>query len=149
MSTHHHRRNVGGIVVGIVFLIVAALVVYFIFFNNSGFLQPDLPIPVVSVAANWAGYVAGSNLFFPQSTVTAVSGSWNVPTVTDIGADAHSSVWVGVGGLFDSSLIQVGTEQDYVNGAPKYWVWYEMLPNFQVPIDSMQISPGRPDSSFS
>jgi hypothetical protein len=126
----------------IVFLIIAAVIIYLIFFNSSSFLQPSLPIPIVSVAANWAGYVAASNLFFPQPTVTAVSGSWTVPTVKDIGTDAYSSVWVGVGGQFDTSLIQVGTEQDYVNGAQAYSAWYEMLPNNLVPINSIHVSPG-------
>jgi hypothetical protein len=125
-----------------IFLILAAVIIYLIFFNSSNFLQPSLPIPVVSVAGNWAGYVAASNLFIPQPTVTAVSGSWTVPTVKDIGTSAYSSIWIGIGGQFDTSLIQVGTEQDYVNGAPSYSAWYEMLPNNEVPINSMQVSPG-------
>jgi hypothetical protein len=124
-----HKGNYRAIVTGIVLLIVTGAIIYLVFFNSSGFLQPSLPVPVVSLAANWAGYVAASNLFFPQSTVTAVSASWTVPSVKNVGVDAYSSVWVGVGGQFESSLIQVGTEQDFVNGAPTYLAWYEMLPS--------------------
>ncbi len=140
--SRRHRRNYRGIVTGIVFLIFAGVIVYLIFFNSSNFLQPSLPIPVVSVAGNWAGYVAGSNLFFPQPTVTAVTGSWTVPAVKDTGSNAYSSVWIGIGGQFDSSLVQVGTEQDYVNGAPAYSAWYEMLPSNEVPINTIHVSPG-------
>jgi hypothetical protein len=113
-----------------------------LFFNSSEFLQPSLPVPLVSVAGNWAGYVAASNLFFPQSAATGVSASWVTPSVTDIGANAYSAVWIGIGGQFEKTLIQVGTGQDYVNGAPKYYAWYEMLPDTLIPIDSMQVSPG-------
>jgi hypothetical protein len=140
--SRHRRSNARGIAGLIVFLLIVAGIVYYIFFNSSGFLQPSLPIPVVSIAGNWAGYVAASNLFFPQPTVTAVSGSWTVPTVKDTGSNAYSSVWIGIGGQFDTSLIQTGTEQDYVNGAPAYTAWYEMLPNNEVPINSIRISPG-------
>lgn len=125
-------------------LVLVAVVVYFVFFNSSSFLQPSLPVPVVSVAGNWAGYVAGSNLFFPQPSVSAVSASWTVPTVTGSGSNSnqYSSAWVGIGGQFDSSLIQVGTEHDIINGAPSYSAWYEMLPATLVTINSMHLSPG-------
>ncbi len=141
MSRHRHR-SVGATVVGIVFLVIAGFLVFIVFFNNTGFLQRPLPVPIVSVAGNWAGYIAASNLFFPQAAVTAVSASWTVPKVKDIGANAYSAAWVGIGGMFDSSLIQVGTEQDYADGAANYYAWYEMLPDNQIKINSMQVSPG-------
>jgi hypothetical protein len=140
--SRHRHRSIGATIVGVVFLVIAGFIVFIVFFNNSSFLQRPLPVPFVSVAGNWAGYVAASNLFFPQAAVTAVSASWTVPTVKDIGVNAYSAVWVGVGGMFDSSLIQVGTEQDYADGAATYYAWYEMLPANQIKINSMQISPG-------
>jgi hypothetical protein len=140
--SERRRGHPRAVAAAIVLLIIAGAIIYLVFFNTSGFLQPSLPVPFVSVAGNWAGYVAASNLFFPGATVTGVSGSWIVPSVKDIGSDAYSSVWIGVGGQFDSSLIQVGTEQDYVNGAATYSVWYEMLPSNEVPINSIHVSPG-------
>jgi hypothetical protein len=94
------------------------------------------------VAENWAGYAVASDLQTPQPEVTSVNGSWTVPSVSDSGVDAFSAVWVGVGGQYGHSLIQVGTEQDWVNGGPVYSAWYETLPDQSVTIDSMQVSPG-------
>jgi hypothetical protein len=101
-----------------------------------------MPAPAVSVARNWAGYVVASDLTNPQSNVVGVNGSWIVPSVTDVGVDAFSAAWVGIGGQFDSTLIQTGTEQDFVNGSPVYYAWYEMLPQESITIDSMTVSPG-------
>ena len=128
----------------VIILIVLAAAAFYIIFNLNGNIPSieTLPIPVVSVAANWAGYVVTNNFLNPTSTVLSVSGSWTVPSVKDIGTDAYSSVWVGIGGQFDHTLIQVGTEQDFANGSAKYYAWYEMLPNYSVPIDSIKISPG-------
>jgi hypothetical protein len=50
-------------------------------------------------------------------------------------------VWVGIGGQFDSSLIQVGTEQDSINGQPIYGAWFELLPDDSISIDTMELSP--------
>lgn len=126
---------------------MAAIAAYFILINLTNLLQPSLPIPVVSIAGNWAGYVVASQIFNPQPAVQNVSASWVVPQVMDVGADAYLSVWIGIGGQFDQTLIQVGTEQDFTNGQAKYYAWYEMLPNNSVPIESMQIA-RRPNTSI-
>jgi hypothetical protein len=94
------------------------------------------------VAENWAGYAVASDLQNPQPEVTSVNGSWTVPSVSDVGVDAFSAVWVGVGGQYGHSLIQIGTEQDWVNGGPTYSAWYETLPDQSITIDSMQVSAG-------
>ncbi len=105
--------------------------------------QPsNLPVPVVTAANNWAGYVVASDLQNPQPTVIGVSGSWTVPTVTDVGVDAFSAVWIGIGGQFDQTLIQTGTEQDFVGGVAQYSAWYEMLPADSIIIDAINVSPG-------
>jgi len=98
-------------------------------------------MPVVSTALNWAGYVVASNFTNLQPVVEGVSASWTVPIVTNIGVNAFSSCWVGVGGEFDHTLIQVGTEQDFVDGFARYSAWYEMLPSTSVTINTVQISP--------
>ena len=52
--------------------------------------------------------------------MTAVSGSWIVPTVTGPSSGTtDSSVWVGIDGYGNSTVEQVGTEEDVVNGQPR------------------------------
>lgn len=94
------------------------------------------------LAENWAGYAVASDLQNPAPDVNSINGSWTVPSVSDVGVDAFSAVWVGVGGQYGHSLIQVGTEQDWVGGGPAYSAWYETLPDQSVTIDSLHISPG-------
>jgi hypothetical protein len=93
--------------------------------------------------SNWAGYIIASDLQDPQPTVTSVSASWTVPTVTSSSQeDMFAAVWIGIGGYFDESLIQVGTEQDSIGGQGEYSVWYELLPDFSYTLDTIIISPG-------
>ncbi len=85
--------------------------------------------PDASSSTNWSGYAAATSLDDPQSgSVTAVSGSWIVPTVTATSSrgTTYSSVWVGIDGYSNSTVEQIGTEQDVVNGTPEYSVWWEM-----------------------
>ena len=112
--------------------------------------SPTTPTPttpgatgiVTTTSSNWSGYAVATNLNSPQSnSVTAVSGSWTVPTVTGTGT-AYSAVWVGIDGDTSSSVEQIGTEEDIVNGRAEYSVWYEMYPLGSVAISSMSVSPG-------
>jgi hypothetical protein len=90
---------------------------------------------------DWAGYVAASDLASPQPQVIGVNSSWNVPKVIVSVEDSFSAVWIGIGGEFDNTLIQVGTEQDSINGQGEYFVWYEVLPKDSVTIATMNVSP--------
>lgn len=92
--------------------------------------------------SNWAGYVAASSLSSPQPNVTSVSASWHVPTILSATSSSASAVWIGVGGFYDSTLIQVGTEQDALTGRPMYSAWYEILPQSSVTISTITVSPG-------
>ena len=79
-------------------------------------------------STNWSGYGAATNLSAPATgSVTAVSASWVVPSVTGPrrGTD-YSAVWVGIDGLSDSTVEQIGTEQDVSNGTAHYDAWWEM-----------------------
>ncbi len=106
-------------------------------------IQPSaLPMPVVSKARNWAGYVVASDLQNPQPTIVAIGGSWIVPSLTDVGVDAFSAVWIGIGGQFDQTLIQTGTEQDFIGGTATYSAWYELLPDDSITINTIDVSPG-------
>jgi hypothetical protein len=105
--------------------------------------QPSmLPPPAVSTTRNWAGFVVASDLQNPQPDVIGVSASWIVPTITPSSVDAFSAVWIGIGGQYDQSLIQVGTEQDSVGGTTQYSAWYELLPAPSLYIGHMTVSPG-------
>ena len=93
---------------------------------------------------DWSGYVVATNLNNPQPSVTAIEASWTVPTIAVSARNSYSATWIGVGGQFDfdSTLIQTGTEQDSINEAGKYSAWYELLPNTEVTIGSLSVSPG-------
>lgn len=93
-------------------------------------------------SSDWSGYSVSSDLNNPQPQVTSVNASWTVPTVNVSIGDSFSAVWIGVGGQFDDTLIQTGTEQDSTNGEGVYSAWYELLPYNEVAIDSLSVSPG-------
>ncbi len=81
-------------------------------------------------SVNWSGYgdsESGSN------TVTYASGSWTIPTVQCLPApyqnqDAFLADWVGIDGLTNSTVEQLGTATQCFEGVEYYYVWYEMFP---------------------
>ncbi len=88
-------------------------------------------IPVTrSTSSNWSGYaVVEGNLTNPGNyTVTDVKGEWIVPAVSKSHGSTYSAIWVGIDGYSDSTVEQIGTEQDWSGGAV-YYAWYEMYPN--------------------
>ncbi len=88
-------------------------------------------------SGNWAGYdVTGSGF-------TSVSATWTQPSVQpNYSVDTASSFWVGLDGDGSSTVEQCGTEADSTGGVVSYDAWYEMYPDYEVPIDGMTISPG-------
>jgi hypothetical protein len=124
-------------------------------------LEPDVHVPLSSpsfatlpgnpnatTSGNWSGYVAEANSSQQrQNSVTAVSGSWVVPEVTGPSTGAtYGSVWVGIDGYSNSTVEQIGTEEDFVNGKPVYYAWWEMYSSGgrqpEQPITSMTVHPG-------
>jgi len=91
---------------------------------------------------SWAGYAVSSTQLAPQPLVLGVNGSWTVPKISASVSDTYSAVWIGVGGQSDSTLIQCGTEHDFVGGREQYSVWYEMLPADAENVNSISVSPG-------
>lgn len=69
-------------------------------------------------SSNWSGYAETSAAPF-----SGVTGDWTVPTVTGPNG-SYSATWIGIDGFTNSSLIQTGTEQDYVNGNAQYSAWW-------------------------
>jgi hypothetical protein len=115
-------------------LLVLALIFFFPLFTGSATRR--------LTSYDWSGYVVASDLNAPQPLVTGVNASWIVPAVNVSEGDSYSAIWIGVGGEFDSTLIQAGSEQDSVGRLGKYSAWYELLPHSAVTIDSLDISPG-------
>lgn len=103
------------------------------------FLRP--PIRENISSSDWSGYVVFSDSMNPAPVIRDVSASWIVPAVTVSQRDTYSDVWIGIGGQFDNSLIQTGTEQDSENGRPVYLAWYELLSNYSVTITALSVSP--------
>jgi hypothetical protein len=91
---------------------------------------------------DWAGYIITSGFANPKPVVTSVSGSWIVPEITSSQQDTFSAIWIGIGGQSDQTLIQIGTEQDSIDGQPAYSAWYEALPDYSTDISEMNISKG-------
>lgn len=86
---------------------------------------------------NWAGYAVETSLINPQNNaVSNVKGSWIVPKVTcpTAASNSYSATWIGIDGYSDNTVQQTGTEQDCIDGQPRYHAWYEMYPkpSFQV-----------------
>ncbi len=90
----------------------------------------------------WAGYVVEPDLENPHEKVVGINASWTVPRIGVFSSDTYSSAWIGIGGRFDKTLIQAGTEHDCVNGQEYYAIWYEFLPAMAVRITDISISAG-------
>lgn len=106
------------------------------------FTLVTFPSSIVA-SGNWAGYVTVSDTQNPEPIVVGVSASWIVPYVTSSQEATYSAVWIGIGGFSNSdrTLIQTGTEQDWVRGRAYYSAWYELLPNYAITIN-LNVSPG-------
>jgi hypothetical protein len=117
----------------------------------SGTHAPRIPIPGPGgsrattaddqwASRNWSGYAIDTG------TYTSVTGSWTVPSViaptTHTRKAYYSSTWVGIDGFNDDDLIQAGTEQDWIGGSAFYQSWWEILPNYEMPISSISVNPG-------
>jgi hypothetical protein len=86
------------------------------------------------VSLTWSGYVVASDFSSPEPTIVGVNASWIVPSISVSLGNTYSSAWIGIGGQFDDSLIQIGTEHDSVNGRERYSAWYELLPDYAINI---------------
>lgn len=107
------------------------------------FHAPRIPVAPVSGAptagwqsSNWSGYAITGSGFH------AITGKWVVPAVSATRRASYSSSWIGIDGFNNSSLIQTGTEQDYVAGTTRYDAWWEILPAAETVIPSLTIHPG-------
>ncbi|WP_134158125.1 G1 family glutamic endopeptidase [Alicyclobacillus sacchari] len=85
----------------------------------------DLALPVgTQGSANWSGYIANPN---GSNGYTSATGNWVVPTIS--GADgAMAAQWIGLGGVENADLLQIGTTEQMMNGQEEADVFWEKLP---------------------
>jgi hypothetical protein len=125
--------------IAVLTFIVGAVSVFYsitLFLANQPEGSSDLHV------SQWSGYLAGSDVQNRSPVVSSVSGSWVVPEVNPLENMTFSGIWVGIGGYGEETLIQTGTEQEYFNGKPVYYAWYELLPDYLVKIPRIQVEPG-------
>jgi Peptidase A4 family len=105
-----------------------------------------------SQSSNWFGYNQGT-LEQGGEQFHSVTGDWTVPRARQHtkGTAAASSTWIGIGGgcvdadcaVGDSTLIQVGTEQDVsARGKRSYSAWWEIIPGPAITIGKLKVRPG-------
>lgn len=96
-----------------------------------------------SASTNWSGYAAATNLSSPgRNTVTAVYGSWIVPSVNSTPINTYASIWVGIDGYRSSTVEQLGTEHDNDNGTISHYAWFEMYPRNSFLINGFSVRQG-------
>jgi hypothetical protein len=125
-------------------LVVIVIDIIVIGYSVSLFLTSPSQVnaPTSLRLSQWSGYIVASNIHDFSPVVTSVSGSWTVPRVQSSKNDTFSGVWVGIGGYGEETLIQIGTEQEYVDGRSVYYAWYELLPDYLVRISNFRVRPG-------
>jgi hypothetical protein len=93
-------------------------------------------------ASQWSGYIVASDIQNRSPVISNVTASWTVPEVKPSENNTFAGVWVGIGGYGEETLIQTGTEHQYVDGRSMYYAWYELLPDYLVRIPNLHIRPG-------
>lgn len=107
---------------------------------------PDSQAPFAEAQGtsdNWSGYVAALDLANgAPGSVTSVAGEWVVPAVDCARTpDAAMGVWVGMDGVYNATIEQVGTAARCVGGLPAYYAWLEVYPAAAETL-SLAIQPG-------
>lgn len=115
--------------------------------SKQDHLDHHISHPLIPAArgssTNWAGYVAATNLQQPaQNSVSAVSGSWVVPTISHSTQHTYCAIWVGIDGYSSPSVEQIGTEHDWDNGQQTNYAWFEMYPEASYQIVGFPVNPG-------
>jgi hypothetical protein len=80
---------------------------------------------------NWSGFADSQTGSTP---ISSVSGRWTIPKVNCLtgqyrNQDAFLANWVGLDGLTDGTVEQLGTATQCYEGGEYYYDWYEMYPN--------------------
>lgn len=121
-------------------------------FKPLGALRPSLPINKCSLfpsntatTPNWAGYVASTNIFNPtKGTVSFIQGTWVIPSIASGQAKPGTfyAIWVGIDGLNNNTIEQLGTAYQFTNGKQINYAWFEMFPKASMQIANFPVKPG-------
>jgi hypothetical protein len=94
----------------------------------------------------WAGYAVTGTTF------STVSGSWRQPTAScPTKKVQQSAFWIGLDGIADATVEQIGTDADCgkgtgkgKTGVPSYYAWFELYPSDLVPLSTTAypVTPG-------
>src|SRR5437588_1264450 len=124
----------------IIALLFAVSIPFTIIPVNTTLDNATAPVEPISstTSSNWAGYVADNT-----NTYSGVGATWDVRarSVSDTNEISTDATWVGIGGVKNHDLIQIGTQAVIQNGAIEYQAWYETLPDYQT-IIPLTISAG-------
>ncbi|HEY3107706.1 MAG TPA: G1 family glutamic endopeptidase [Chloroflexota bacterium] len=131
--------------VGAATMVVAGCLVGTATADGGGEMPNSHPMLLLNAlgSQNWAGWASfGGTFLLPQSgAVSYVKGEWTIPALNCAGADADSSIWVGIDGMANNTVEQIGTEQDCVAGKAVYKAWWETYPAPKTAIN-LAIKPG-------
>ncbi|HEV2600811.1 MAG TPA: G1 family glutamic endopeptidase [Candidatus Babeliales bacterium] len=98
---------------------------------------------VVESSTNWSGYVAVSNINNPaKNSVSAVTGSWVVPSIIASRNNSYSAFWIGIDGYTSPTVEQLGTAHDWSSGALESYAWFEMYPGGSYSIGGFPLRAG-------
>lgn len=104
--------------------------------------HPHIPAHPGS-STNWAGYVAGTSLSQPTpGSVTQVYGSWVVPALCSLSGHTYSAIWIGIDGFNSSTVEQLGTEHEWVDGEQINYAWFEIYPNASLEFAGFPVNVG-------
>jgi hypothetical protein len=112
---------------------------------SSGYFDPVNSISNMMTPA-FAGYLSLSSTKFSTLEATwivqpALESTKSRDGMRDIRGDtAYSAQWGGIGGNGDDTLIQAGTQSNFVNGKAQYIPWYELYPETAIAINNFPIS---------
>jgi len=88
-----------------------------------------LPGSAAPQSRNWAGYTTTGGTF------TEVGATWSVPQFAPDSPSGADAIWVGIGGVHGSDLIQAGTQETVTGrGTTNYQAWVETLPDVSHPV---------------
>ena len=91
-------------------------------------------------SSNWSGYVATSR----AQQFSCVEGTWKQPSVHCPSRGVRTvSYWVGIGGVGQEALEQIGTQTECAGGRAIVVAWHESLPRERAEVtEPLDVRPG-------
>jgi hypothetical protein len=86
---------------------------------------------ITETSLNWCGYAVETNFNDPKSEIAHVHGDFKVIKAQPSLLPRFSSEWIGIGGIGDKSLIQIGISANSSFAGSGYFAWYELLPKYE------------------